>query len=95
MIDEPELAAGWTKADWEHYRLLSLALSLEAERGRIGDLLFERRCEQGFTRGQLARLTGMRAKDIKRIEKGRGDPPLSLLHGLFEVLGIAARYSAL
>ena len=95
MIDEPELAAGWTKADWEHYRLLSLALSLEAERTRIGDLVFERRCEQGFGRQQLARLTGMRVKDIKRIEKGRGDPPLSLLHSLFEVLGITARYSTI
>lgn len=93
MFDEPELAAGWTKADWEHYRLLSLALSLESERGRIGDLVFERRCEAGFSRSQLARLTGMRAKDLKRIERGAGDPPLSVLHALFEVLGISARYS--
>ncbi|MEN9713376.1 MAG: hypothetical protein RLZZ164_40 [Actinomycetota bacterium] len=94
MFDESNTAQAWTKADWEHYRLLALAISLEGERNRIGDLVFERRCDQGFSRKKLAGLTRMRGKDIKRLERGAGDPRLSQLHSLFEVLGISAHYAA-
>jgi ribosome-binding protein aMBF1 (putative translation factor) len=93
MFDESNTAQSWTKADWEHYRLLSLAISLEGERNRIADLVFERRCDLGFSRKKLASLAGVRGKDIRQLERGAFDPRLSQLHSLFEVLGIGAHYS--
>lgn len=96
MMEEiDQLAAGWTKADWEHYRLLSLALSLEAERANIGELIFEQRSEQGFSRKQIGKLIGISKRTMKRIELGKADPALSVLHSLFEILGIRANYSVM
>ena len=85
----------FTKADFEHLRLLSLAMSLSAERSRLGVLVRDARVACGFSRSQLAELVGVSVKKLRLIEKGLGDPRLSVLHSLFSVLGISAKYSAL
>ena len=86
---------GFTSADFEHFRVLSLAMSLSAERARLGVLVRDARIGLGFSRAQLAALVGISVKGLRLIEKGLGDPRLSVLHSLFSVLGISAKYSAL
>ena len=86
---------GFTPADFEHFRVLSLAMSLSAERARLGSLVRDGRVALGLSRAQLSSLVGVSVKGIRLIEKGLGDPRLSVLHSLFSVLGISAKYSSL
>ena len=83
-----KVSASWTPADWEHYRLVSMAMRLEAQRIRLGHLIKRARKELGYSQRQLAALTGIQQKEICKIEKQKGNPTLSTQHRLFEVLGI-------
>lgn len=87
--------AKWTEADWEHYRLLSMAMRLEVQRIKLGNLVKQARKELGYSQRQLANLTGIQQKEICKIEKHKGNPTLSTQHKLFEVLGIQANYEIL
>jgi DNA-binding XRE family transcriptional regulator len=89
-IDEmwDKVHASWTPADWEHYRLISMAMRLEAQRIRLGHLIKQARKELGYSQRQLAALTGIQQKEICKIEKQKGNPTLTTQHKLFEVLGI-------
>ena len=83
-----KVSASWTPTDWEHYRLVSMAMRLEAQRIRLGHLIKQARKELGYSQRQLAALTGIQQKEICKIEKQKGNPTLSTQHRLFEVLGI-------
>ena len=83
-----KVSASWTPADWEHYRLISMAMRLEVQRIRLGHLVKQARKELGYSQRQLANLTGIQQKDICKIEKQKGNPTLTTQHRLFEVLGI-------
>jgi DNA-binding XRE family transcriptional regulator len=83
-----KVSASWTPADWEHYRLISMAMRLEVQRIRLGHLVKQARKELGYSQRQLANLTGIQQKEICKIEKQKGNPTLSTQHKLFEVLGI-------
>jgi DNA-binding XRE family transcriptional regulator len=87
-----KVSASWTPADWEHYRLIAMAMRLEVQRIRLGHLVKQARKELGYSQRQLAKLTGIQQKEICKIEKQKGNPTLTTLHKLFEVLGIQARY---
>jgi DNA-binding XRE family transcriptional regulator len=87
-----KVSASWTPADWEHYRLISMAMRLEVQRIRLGHLVKQARKELGYSQRQLANLTGIQQKEICKIEKQKGNPTMSTLHKLFEVLGIQANY---
>lgn len=87
-----KVSASWTPADWEHYRLISMAMRLEVQRIRLGHLIKQARKELGYSQRQLAKLTGIQQKEICKIEKQKGNPTLSTQHKLFEVLGIQANY---
>lgn len=82
----------WTEADWEHYRLLSMAMRLEVQRIKLGNLVKQARKELGYSQRQLATLTGIQQKEICKIEKQKGNPTLSTQHKLFEVLGIQSTF---
>ena len=83
-----KVSASWTPADWEHYRLVSMAMRLEAQRIRLGHLIKQARKELGYSQRHWAALTGIQQKEICKIEKQKGNPTLSTQHRLFEVLGI-------
>jgi len=83
-----KVSASWTPADWEHYRLISMAMRLEVQRIRLGHLVKQARKELGYSQRQLANLTGIQQKEICKIEKQKGNPTLTTQHRLFEVLGI-------
>jgi DNA-binding XRE family transcriptional regulator len=83
-----KVSASWTPADWEHYRLISMAMRLEVQRIKLGHLVKQARKELGYSQRQLANLTGIQQKEICKIEKQKGNPTLTTQHRLFEVLGI-------
>jgi DNA-binding XRE family transcriptional regulator len=87
-----KVSAAWTPADWEHYRLISIAMRLEVQRIRLGHLVKQARKELGYSQRQLAHLTGIQQKEICKIEKQKGNPTLSTQYKLFEVLGIQTNY---
>lgn len=87
-----KVSASWTPADWDHYRLISMAMRLEVQRIKLGHLVKQARKELGYSQRQLASLTGIQQKEICKIEKQKGNPTLSTQHKLFEVLGIQANY---
>lgn len=87
-----KVSASWSPADWEHYRLISMAMRLEVQRIQLGHLVKQARKELGYSQRQLAQLTGIQQQEICKIEKQKGNPTLITQHKLFEVLGIQARY---
>ncbi|MFQ5894788.1 MAG: XRE family transcriptional regulator [Nitrospinota bacterium] len=55
----------------------------------IGPTLRKLRKERSLGLPELARRAGLEAEELRRIEEGRGDPPLSLLERLAGALGVS------
>jgi DNA-binding XRE family transcriptional regulator len=87
-----EESATWTKADWEHYRLVSMAMQLEAQKIDIGWLVKTARKQLGYSQRQLAKLSHVQQAEISKIEKQKGNPTLNTLNKIFIVLGIETEY---
>ena len=64
-----EESATWTKSDWEHYRLVSMAMQLEAQKIDIGWLVKTARKQLGYSQRQLANLSHVQQAEISKIEK--------------------------
>ena len=87
-----EESATWTNSDWEHYRLVSMAMQLEAQKIKIGWMVKHCRKQLGYSQRQLAKLSHVQQAEISKIEKQKGNPTLNTLNKLFIVLGIEADY---
>ena len=87
-----EESATWTKSDWEHYRLVSMAMQLEAQKIDIGWLVKTARKQLGYSQRQLAKLSHVQQAEISKIEKQKGNPTLNTLNKIFIVLGIETEY---
>jgi DNA-binding XRE family transcriptional regulator len=85
-------SATWTKSDWEHYRLVSMAMKLEAQKIDIGWLVKTARKQLGYSQRQLAKLSHVQQAEISKIEKQKGNPTLNTLNKVFIVLGIETEY---
>lgn len=55
---------------------------------RCGDLIKERRAVLGLTQQDLSDYTGLSVRIIKSIESGKGNPSLSTLERIAEILGL-------
>ncbi len=82
----------WTVADWGNFGQRALALQLEIERERFSRLVKETRKSMILTRKQLAALAGVDSREIKLIEKLKGDPSFETEHRLCFTLNIEVRY---
>jgi DNA-binding XRE family transcriptional regulator len=82
----------WTIADWGKFGPRALALQLEIERERFSRLVKETRKSMSLTRKQLAALAGVHSREIKLIEKLKGDPSFETEHRLCFTLNIEVRY---
>ena len=87
-----EESATWTKSDWEHYRLVSMAMRIEAQKIDIGWLIKTGRKQLGYSQRQLAKLSHVQQAEISKLEKQKGNPTLNTLYKIFIVLGIATEY---
>jgi DNA-binding XRE family transcriptional regulator len=87
-----EESATWTKSDWEHYRLVSMAMRIEAQKIDIGWLIKTGRKQLGYSQRQLAKLSHVQQAEISKIEKQKGNPTLNTLNKIFIVLGIETEY---
>ena len=85
-------SATWTKSDWEQYRLVSMAMRLEAQKIQIGWMVKHCRKQLGYSQRQLAKLSHVQQAEISKIEKQKGNPTLNTLNKLFIVLGIETEY---
>jgi DNA-binding XRE family transcriptional regulator len=87
-----EESASWTESDWEQYRLISLAMSVESQKIHLAWLIKSARKRAQYSQRQLAKLTQVQQSEISKIEKCKGNPTLNTLFKLFVVLGIEASY---
>ncbi len=87
-----EESATWTKSDWEHYRLVSMAMQIEAQKIDIGWLIKTGRKQLGYSQRQLAKLSHVQQAEISKLEKQKGNPTLNTLYKIFIVLGIETEY---
>lgn len=54
----------------------------------LGDAILHARLAKGWSQSELARRAGTKQANISRIEAGLGNPTLSLIHRLCEILGL-------
>ena len=87
-----EESASWTESDWEQYRLIALALSVESKKIHLAWMIKSARKRAQYSQRQLAKLTQVQQAEISKIEKCKGNPTLNTLFKLFVVLGIEATY---
>ena len=87
-----EESASWTESDWEQYRLISLAMSVESQKIHFAWLIQSARKRAQYSQRQLAKLTQVQQAEISKIEKCKGNPTLNTLFKLFVVLGIEASF---
>jgi len=87
-----EESATWTKSDWEHYRLVSMAMQIEAQKIDIGWLIKTGRKQLGYSQRQLAKLSHVQQAEISKLEKQKGNPTLNTLYKIFIVLCIETEY---
>ena len=85
-------SATWTKSDWEQYRLVSMAMRLEAQKLQISWMVKTCRKQLGYSQRQLAKLSHVQQAEISKIEKQKGNPTLNTLNKIFIVLGIETEY---
>jgi DNA-binding XRE family transcriptional regulator len=83
-----EESASWTEADWEHYRLVSVAMQVHAHKARLGWLIKSARKRAQYSQRELAKLAQVQQAEISKIEKSKGNPTVNTLYKLFVVLGI-------
>ena len=83
-----EESASWTEADWEHYRLVSVAMQVHAYKARLGWLIKSARKRAQYSQRELAKLAQVQQAEISKIEKSKGNPTVNTLYKLFVVLGI-------
>lgn len=55
---------------------------------QIGESIKNRRKELGITQPHLAELAGISINTLYKLERGKGNPSLSILNKLIEVLGM-------
>lgn len=87
-----EESASWTEADWEHYRLVSLAMEVHSYKARLGWLIKSARKRAQYSQRELARLAQVQQAEISKIEKSKGNPTINTLYKLFVVLGIVPNF---
>ena len=58
----------------------------------LSETMKQRRTELGITQQDLAELSGVSICTIKDIERGNGNPSLSNVKKILEVLGMVIRY---
>ena len=64
-----------------------------ALRQQIAEKVYRRRKERGWTQYDLAEMAGVSIATIKDIERGKGNPSMSTVLEILDVLGMEITYS--